>query len=906
MEITPLRAGDPPRLGAYRLAGLLGEGGQGTVYLGEDERGERVAVKLLHARFSGDPKARARFAAEVAVAKRVSAFCTARVLDSDVEGDRPYIVSEYIAGPSLSTVLSAEGARHGTDLDRLAIGTMTALAAIHQAGVVHRDFKPANVLLAPDGPRVIDFGIARALDATGTMSSAAVGTPAYMAPEQISGARVGPEADVFAWGATMVYAATARPAFGHDSIPAVMHRILNLPPDLGSLLPPLREIVSDCLSKDPALRPASEQVLAHLLDLAGSLPRPDASGDDSMILTQGVVTAATESARLRIVQAPPAVPPPSSWPPPPPAAPPPAAPPPAAPPPNGQGYATWSPPPGATTDLWTPSKPRKRGKRGVVVPASAGGAALVALVVAGTVLAVRYGNGGHDPPGAPTGRVGGTLQMIADDTYQGDGQLDPGQSYSGTTRFLTKQLFTGLTELDAQGVARNRLATSITPDATCQNWQITVRAGTTFSDGAPVDAAAFARGWARSAAVAAGPAAYLMNDVEGFDTVSAAKTGELSGVKATGSQLSVKLTKPDCEFPTRLADPVFFPVPADAGRYDNTAYNDKPIGNGPFKVETNTKHQNVTLVRNDAWAFGKTKLDKVDIKLAREPAQARVAFTAGATDLAMLGSTTSSGTGGGNDLVKRSLPYTRFIIPLTRRGPLRSKEARLAVSAALDRTKLSAAAQGYYRPALGIVPATIPGGFEKPGVCASCGAPDPDQAKALAARAGLKPGTKVPLHHPNVASYEPVAQAMAEQLRSTLGWNVELKPVEFADLRKTYSGSDAAGLALMSWGPDYPTPRTILEPLLGGRTATLDASSNTNVNGWRNARFDDLLDRAARSPSADTRTSLYKEAEKIALDDLAIIPLMVNERVALVRKAKYVGLALDYDGDPTLASAALK
>ncbi|MGH3243887.1 MAG: serine/threonine-protein kinase, partial [Spirillospora sp.] len=371
-EITPLRAGDPSRLGAYRLTGLLGEGGQGTVFLGEDEPGHRVAVKLLHARFSGDPKARARFAAEVAVAKRVSAFCTARVLDSDVEGDSPYIVSEYIEGPPLSKVLLAAGPRRGAELDRLAIGTMTALAAIHQAGVVHRDFKPANVLVAPDGPRVIDFGIARALDATGTMSSTAIGTPAYMAPEQISGARVGPAADVFSWGATMVYAASGRPAFGQDSIPAVMHRILNLPPDLGELHEPLRQIVADCLSKDPALRPESQNVLAHLLDLAGSLPQPgapqDAAGDGSVILTQGAVTAATESARLRIVPPPPpGMPPttpppgvPSAW----------TLPPPPAPPPDGQGYATWpsSQPPGSG-----PTHPVRKGRgrgRGIGVLAS--------------------------------------------------------------------------------------------------------------------------------------------------------------------------------------------------------------------------------------------------------------------------------------------------------------------------------------------------------------------------------------------------------------------------------------------------------------------------------------------------------------------------------------------------------
>src|SRR3954469_9991822 len=203
-ETAPLRANDPEQLGAYRLTGRLGEGGQGVVYLGEDTEGERVAVKLLHAQFSGDTKARARFAGELSSAKRVAPFCTARILDADVDGEIPYLVSEFIDGPSLRGVVDTDGPRGGNSLQRLAIGTVTALAAIHEAGIVHRDFKPTNVLLASDGPRVIDFGIARALDASGTVSSTTVGTPSYMSPEQIAGEVAGPPTDVFAWACTIV------------------------------------------------------------------------------------------------------------------------------------------------------------------------------------------------------------------------------------------------------------------------------------------------------------------------------------------------------------------------------------------------------------------------------------------------------------------------------------------------------------------------------------------------------------------------------------------------------------------------------------------------------------------------------------------------------------------------------
>ncbi|TQS10053.1 serine/threonine protein kinase [Microbispora bryophytorum] len=270
-----LRADDPRQVGAYRIVGLLGEGGQGVVYRGVGVNAELVAVKLLHARFSGDAKARARFAAELAHAGKVAAFCTARVLDADVEGDRPYIVSEFVDGPALSQVIAAGRAPQGPALERLAIATVTALAAIHEAGIVHRDFKPSNVIMGADGPRVIDFGIARALDATGTLSSAIVGTPAFMAPEQVEGGEVGPAADVFAWACTIAYAANGVTPFGQDSIPAVMHRILTGEPDLGRLVGALHGIVTECLAKDPAGRPSARAILLRLLGGTQSSSTPE-------------------------------------------------------------------------------------------------------------------------------------------------------------------------------------------------------------------------------------------------------------------------------------------------------------------------------------------------------------------------------------------------------------------------------------------------------------------------------------------------------------------------------------------------------------------------------------------------------------------------------------------------------
>ncbi|TMR24409.1 hypothetical protein ETD86_04560 [Nonomuraea turkmeniaca] len=255
-----------PELGqisGYRLTGFLGEGGQGTVYRGLSPSGDEVTIKVLHARMSEDAEERRRFFRQVDLARRVAPFCTARVLDMGMHEDRPYIVSEYVRGESLDRVVRQEGPRTGGGLDRLAIATATALAAIHRAGVVHRDFKPANVILGPEGPVVIDFGISRALDHAVTQSGA-FGTPGYTAPEQVSSDQIGPAADVFSWAATMVYAATGRRPFAGATVPAVLHALLYEEPDLTGVPESLSPLVSACLDKDPERRLAADDLVRAL------------------------------------------------------------------------------------------------------------------------------------------------------------------------------------------------------------------------------------------------------------------------------------------------------------------------------------------------------------------------------------------------------------------------------------------------------------------------------------------------------------------------------------------------------------------------------------------------------------------------------------------------------------------
>jgi eukaryotic-like serine/threonine-protein kinase len=273
MPSKPLEPGDPVRLGRFELLGRLGEGGQGVVYLGRGTNpGEaRVAVKVL--RSTVDANVLERLARELDAIHQVQPFVTAGVIEASAEGDRRYVVSEFIDGPSLQERVDDRGPLSEGDLQRLAVGTATALTAIHGAGVVHRDFKPANVLLGPDGPRVVDFGIARLTDAA-TITSGLIGTPSYVAPEQLAGARPTNAVDIFAWALTMIYAATGRLAFGADSVPAVMHRIMYEEPDVSGLPPSLRTVVLECLDKDPARRPSARDLLLRLVD--PSAPRTPA------------------------------------------------------------------------------------------------------------------------------------------------------------------------------------------------------------------------------------------------------------------------------------------------------------------------------------------------------------------------------------------------------------------------------------------------------------------------------------------------------------------------------------------------------------------------------------------------------------------------------------------------------
>jgi serine/threonine protein kinase len=287
--LEPLRRWDPEQINGYALIGRLGAGSMGRVYLGKSPAGRLVAVKTIKIELADEPHFRTRFAQEVAAARRVSGAFTAAVVAADPEADLPWLATTYVAAPSLSMLVRACGPLPTAAVRWLGAGCAEALESIHGAGLVHRDLKPSNVLVSTDGPRVIDFGIARVTERMQlTLTRGAVGTPAYMAPEQARDTRQASLAsDIFSLGATMLFAATGHAPYQGDTIMDVLVKLATEPPDLSGLPSELTDIVSACLQRDPRRRPTSASVLAHLAPGTGSDGRelgPGALPDSALTL----------------------------------------------------------------------------------------------------------------------------------------------------------------------------------------------------------------------------------------------------------------------------------------------------------------------------------------------------------------------------------------------------------------------------------------------------------------------------------------------------------------------------------------------------------------------------------------------------------------------------------------------
>ncbi|ACU73326.1 serine/threonine protein kinase [Catenulispora acidiphila DSM 44928] len=296
--MQPLEAGDPTRIGPYAILGVLGSGGMGKVYLGRSTGGRTVAVKAVRPELADDSQFRQRFRNEIEAAKSVSGAFTAAVVDSDTEASVPWFATAFIAGISLGDAVSRFGALPEPALRTLTAGLAEAITAVHRAGIIHRDLKPANVLLALDGPYVIDFGITRATEGTAlTTAGTVMGSPGFMSPEQASGVRVGPETDMFSLGATLVYAATARSPFGDGPTPALLYRVVSQEPDITGVPDSLRDMIAACLHKEPARRPTTQQILEYL---DANAPAPTTGGWLPPHYTDAIVQASSVMTHMGI------------------------------------------------------------------------------------------------------------------------------------------------------------------------------------------------------------------------------------------------------------------------------------------------------------------------------------------------------------------------------------------------------------------------------------------------------------------------------------------------------------------------------------------------------------------------------------------------------------------------------
>jgi eukaryotic-like serine/threonine-protein kinase len=257
-----LQPDDPGRIGPYRLCGILGAGGMGRVFLGVSVDGDQVAVKVIRADLAMDPEFRARFRREVTVARKVSSRFTAPLIGADADGSVPWLATAYVTGPSLADAVAQRGRLPAASVLELAAGLAEGVSAIHSAGVIHRDLKPSNVLLAQDGPRVIDFGISVAAETSPlTRTGLLIGSPGYMSPEQLEGREVGPASDIFSLGAVLAFAATGEAPFGNGSAPTLAHRAVYRQVNLDRVPAEVRGLIDRCLAKDPGQRPTARDLM---------------------------------------------------------------------------------------------------------------------------------------------------------------------------------------------------------------------------------------------------------------------------------------------------------------------------------------------------------------------------------------------------------------------------------------------------------------------------------------------------------------------------------------------------------------------------------------------------------------------------------------------------------------------
>ncbi|MFD5161906.1 ABC transporter substrate-binding protein [Streptomyces hawaiiensis] len=537
-----------------------------------------------------------------------------------------------------------------------------------------------------------------------------------------------------------------------------------------------------------------------------------------------------------------------------------------------------------------------------------------AIVIA---LAATACGGGDDSSGNNEGsaKSGGTFRMGITEPVA----IDPYNAQESEGILVADNLFTGLYNSTKDGEVIPELATSKKVSADGKTWTFKIKQGTKFSNGEAVDAESFIRGWNRVAQKkAASDVAYHLGGIEGFADVQSGKSQKMSGLSAPDADtLQVKLSAPDFEFFVKTSHTVFSPVPKVAGDGKNKAFNEAPIGNGPFKMQGKWEHnKSITLVRNDDYGLTKAKLEKVQIDILNSNNGSTLeyqGFESGQYDWARMptpqlpaakakyepqGQWISEDTNGMN-----------YLLAITDNGPMKDKKAREAVSYAIDRDAIvKGVFQGMYTKSATILPPVFKDVYTKD-LCTSCIKQDKAKAKQLASEGGLKPGTTIEMAYNTGAGHEEWMQAVKQQLEDVLGVKVKSTGKPFAELLDDQQKPGATGLYRFAWGADYPTPDNYLYPLLSTASINKDESGKVigdNRSRYSNKAFDDLVNKARATNDQAARNDLYKQAEKIAVGDLPLIPLWNRTQQRLANTKKFANLDMDFHENPNLAEVGLK
>ncbi|MEW1636267.1 ABC transporter substrate-binding protein [Streptomyces sp. NPDC093801] len=536
-----------------------------------------------------------------------------------------------------------------------------------------------------------------------------------------------------------------------------------------------------------------------------------------------------------------------------------------------------------------------------------------AVIVAMAATACSGGDG--DKKNA--GPSGGTFRLgITEPTA-----IDPFNSQESEGALVTHNLFTGLYSATVDGKLKPELAESVQTSDDGKTWTFKIKQGTKFTNGEPVDAESFVRGWTRVVAKdSASDVAYPFAGVNGYKELNGGNATTFAGVTAPdASTLKVELSEADFEFDKKTVHQAFSPVPKAAGAASNKAFNDAPIGNGPFKMEGSWQHnKSITLVRNDDYGFEKAKLAKVEISILNAANGSTLeyqGFQSGQFDWARMPTpqqpVAKAKYSPKKQWIEADTSGVNYLVAFNQVAPLNNPDARKAISYAIDREAIAKGVfQGMQKPATSVLPPSFADTYQD-GVCSSCVKQDKEKAKQFAEKGGLKPGTVLDFGYNTGAGHEEWVQAVAQQLKDVLGLEVKLNGKPFKEALAQQQDKGTGGLWRSAWGADYPTPDNFLYPLLDSGSINEDPATGKaagdNRGRYNNPKFDELITKARGTKDPAARAAVYKEAEKLAVDEeQGLIPLWKRTQFRLAATDKFNNVQLDFFEDPNLAEISAK